>query len=313
MDKATYTCEIRNEIEARINGFLVDHSRIRQDINDSESVIDEYNRRQIFEMLQNIDDQLDGASDSSDVRSCLIQFDEPERKLVFKNLGEPFSAKGVHSIMLPHISPKKSLGKTTIGNKGLGFRSLLNWAPETIIIRSNGVELAFSEEIVADIIKGNGKLQEVLQNEIGRARLPFLTFPEIRERQVTSKWSTEIELSWNAEKSKGIPESVAKDIEGELRGFKAELMLFLPNLRRVNIEIKAADGSLEKFGYGATPWEALAEGDGKVFRRRISRFNEEDEISYVEWVAYQETHRPEWETCGHSAFLSIGFSGRAEH
>ena len=68
-----------------------------------------------------------------------------ENLLEISNNGEkPFSVKGYESIFYPGLSSKVSSG--FIGNKGLGFRSIINWADEISII-SNDFKLVFTEDL----------------------------------------------------------------------------------------------------------------------------------------------------------------------
>ena len=240
MTKKEFNDSIANEIKACVDSFVSRPRLISNFCNDSQSIVAEYNRRQIFEMLQNVDDQMDESSLLRDDKCCLIEFDKPRRSLCFKNQGVPFSDEGIKSIMLPHTSPKKKLGKTTIGNKGLGFRSLLNWKPDEIIIRSNGVTLTFSHEVVAKKIDGDPALKEAVLSQRNDGHLPMLVFPEPGNDETGSKWVTEIELRWK-EHGDGL-EAVFADIENELRSFKSELMLFLPRLLKVGILIVSAQG-----------------------------------------------------------------------
>ena len=45
--------------------------------------------------------------------------------MIIKNTGIGFSKEGVESLLTSNLSPKDN---NYIGNKGLGFRSILNWA-----------------------------------------------------------------------------------------------------------------------------------------------------------------------------------------
>jgi hypothetical protein len=80
----------------------------------------DYHGREILELLQNADD----ASGEPDTRSQRAALVLDEAGLCFANTGIPFSEDGVESLMVSNYSPKK--GETRyIGNRGLGFRSVL--------------------------------------------------------------------------------------------------------------------------------------------------------------------------------------------
>lgn len=101
----------------------------------------EYNGRQLLELLQNADDE------NSD--EVLIRLDTNKNLLQISNKGEnckPFSYEGIRSLMISNLSSKTT--KKFIGNKGLGFRSIINWS-EKITINSNNLDVIFSKEIVS--------------------------------------------------------------------------------------------------------------------------------------------------------------------
>lgn len=146
-------------------------SRKASDKNNEEEVLEEYNERQLFELLQNIDDQ--GS------KEALIKLDTSNNILLVSNTGEPFSKGGLQSLMMANLSPKRfrtiklptlkwltsyqvlnlidfqyqfnkftktfnAQKKGFIGNKGLGFRSLLNWLGK-IYVKSTNLSIEFSE------------------------------------------------------------------------------------------------------------------------------------------------------------------------
>ncbi len=115
--------------------FKRDDNDVKQkDWKDEKEIIKSYNGRQLFELLQNIDD--------AKSKKALIKIDTKNKLLFVANKGLPFSENGLKSLMMAHLSPKD---KTFIGNKGLGFRSLFNWLGE-IYIKSENLSVEFSKE-----------------------------------------------------------------------------------------------------------------------------------------------------------------------
>lgn len=104
----------------------------------------EYNGRQVLEMLQNAEDEVQDDG--------LVIIKLYEDRLVIANKGNPFSKDGVESLMTPNLSSKQP-DDTKIGSKGLGFRSLLNWS-ESIEIVSKDLSIEFSKD-VASLFTGN--------------------------------------------------------------------------------------------------------------------------------------------------------------
>lgn len=82
----------------------------------------EYRGQELLELLQNADDASTGDSTANRVVVVL-----DEEGLCFANSGKPFSRKGIQSLMVSDNSPKRYGEARFIGNKGLGFRSILSW------------------------------------------------------------------------------------------------------------------------------------------------------------------------------------------
>lgn len=276
MDSKVFQGEILQAIEAQIKAYSVPGASVLGGfIQRSRTCVAQYNGRQIFEMLQNMDDQMteDGLKD--DERCSLIVLNKKNGKLLFRNKGAPFSVAGIVSIMYPDVSPKRKGKLPTIGNKGLGFRSLLNWKPKEIVIRSNETELVFSDKVASAYVT---KYQE-LKNALSRAdeeQLPMLSFPEIKQwEDHNTGWATEIELT-------DITEFV-DDIQKELNDFDSELMLFLPHLRQVEIHI-IEESHESKAIYQASKRKQILEKESRCQTRTIR--NQKDGCNWVtrEWL-----------------------------
>lgn len=65
--------------------------------------------------------------------------------LIAANTGRPFMPKGVRSLVVSDVSPKRLSRERYIGNKGLGFRAVLTWSSEPLIM-SGDFLIAFSPE-----------------------------------------------------------------------------------------------------------------------------------------------------------------------
>ena len=138
---------IENEIEKQINTYESNENRIVSDYEKEQETFKEYNGRQVLEFLQNADDEK-----STEV---FIKLDTKKQILEISNKGikcSPFSIGGIQSLMLPNFSPKKrdKNRKSYIGNKGLGFRSIINWSEE-ITILTNNLKINFSYDISKEI------------------------------------------------------------------------------------------------------------------------------------------------------------------
>jgi len=158
---------IQNEIIKQINVYKSDESRIVSDYEKEQETFKEYNGRQVLELLQNADDE-----QSNEV---LIKINTKDQILDISNKGKncnPFSIDGIKSLMLSNFSPKKrdKNRKKYIGNKGLGFRSIVNWS-EQITIYSNNLQIDFSYDISKEIYKKETKkdVEKIMQTTMHRS------------------------------------------------------------------------------------------------------------------------------------------------
>ena len=215
---------ILNARKANINDYKR-ISRLFSDYAEENKTIKDYNGRQILELLQNADDE-----SSTEVE---IFFDSSSRLLKVSNIGTPFSEKGFESLLLPNNSPKKSK-KKYIGNKGLGFRSILNWAEHVEII-SNGCDVQFSrdiatkvvEEELSDYLEEIQKHKEESGDKPDAFRYPILSLPQVKEYEDDSEWSTEIRIRYF--------EGYENDIREQLKFLSEEVLLFVRNINKITI------------------------------------------------------------------------------
>lgn len=108
------------------------------DANRERSITRDYEGREILELLQNANDQAAELGMQGIVAMQLL----PDGLLV-ANTGLPFSREGVASLQTSHLSPKRHRREQLVGNKGLGFRAILNWTA-TPCITSQHLKLAVS-------------------------------------------------------------------------------------------------------------------------------------------------------------------------
>lgn len=118
--------------------------------NEQENLIG-YQGREILELLQNAVDELEENSDA------VIEISLNDQLLKVCNNGKPFTFEGFQSLIYSHFSPKYE-NDNYIGNKGTGFRSILNWA-EKIRIYSGDLSVEFAES------QANKLLEELLSHD----------------------------------------------------------------------------------------------------------------------------------------------------
>ena len=99
----------------------------------------DYNGRQILELLQNVDDACEEKKQDEEV---IVSISYHNNILEVGNTGTTFTKETIERLCLGRASEKSS---QKIGNKGTGFRSLLNDA-EWIELHSGDFAIRFSEE-----------------------------------------------------------------------------------------------------------------------------------------------------------------------
>jgi hypothetical protein len=142
----------------------------------------DYEGREILELLQNAND---AAAEAALEGRVVIELSHDG--LVLANTGVTFSTGGMESLQTSHLSPKRRNRQAFIGNKGLGFRAILNWS-RTPIILSGPLRIAYSqhlaEEKLAELIEASGEIAQLIGDErrtISDCTGPLLAFPGYSE------------------------------------------------------------------------------------------------------------------------------------
>lgn len=227
-----YKQEIESIIDKSIKTYTHSNDRFLSDYNREVELTKEYNGRQLLELLQNADDA--GSEHVS------ISLNTNSQILSISNDGTPFSIDGINSLMISNLSPKKE--NTYIGNKGLGFRSILNWA-ECINIYTNQCKVSFSYKIAKNVFENRLGLTQDDKDQIRSKQLlndssipfPILAIPEIEHKVNSLNRTTTIEIKYKSE--------YYSDIEKQLNDICAEILLFLNNIKQISIE---KDSVIEK-------------------------------------------------------------------
>lgn len=280
---ANFEEAVRNTIKSRIDVLSSDdgsgmYAELEAFVNRTDRIVRDYNGRQVFEMLQNMDDQMRDEVPEND-RCSEILLDKKRGTLSFRNNGRPFSFGGIVSILRPDISPKEK--QPTIGNKGLGFRSLLNWKPRELVVRAGDIELVFSAAVADKVLADNANLRRAVEALRSKGKeLPILSFPDpdIGKREEGQEWTTEIEL-------RGLDDNATESIEKELRGFRSETLLFLPYLHKIEIRIEG--GETCRTIYSDTSWETI-DAKNSIFKRTICKKTGENSKESTDWLAFRK-------------------------
>lgn len=161
---------IEEELRKRKEDYLSSPTYLLEHYHNEKGNVEAYNGRQLLEMLQNADDACENAKE----KRVLIKLRGSE--LTISNNGEPFTEDGFTSIIYSNASPK-TMQQNKIGQKGLGFRSILSWADE-VIITSGGTKLAFSQKIanqfLQNLINESDKVAKFIKQK-SKSKFPIAT------------------------------------------------------------------------------------------------------------------------------------------
>jgi hypothetical protein len=231
-------------------------NRLVSDFKGESHFIRDYEGREILELLQNAND----AALKADQRGR-THFELHPAGLIAANTGASFSPAGVESLCLPHTSPKRAEGPQMIGNKGLGFRAVLNWTRFPLIL-SGELAIVFSMRVAEDIQGKLALLSEELRVCIEREKqlsgdrvVPLLAFPgfspdgdlthflDEKQNTIYSRCRELQEAGYDT--VIGMPfdeaESVRAAVEKQVRFLRPEVLLFASSLAELEIVI---DGEL---------------------------------------------------------------------
>lgn len=280
------------------------YHRINQDFNGEIETRDSYRGREILEMLQNAEDQKSSY--------FFISVDTTAKTMCFYNGGIPFSKKGFDAILYAKTSPKQG-NLSSIGNKGLGFRSILNWA-ESVDIYSRHTHVSFSIEIAKQKWNelrlffgknGLGANIKEIQDNFNRLRetnhdisVPLSVFavPEatsyedlpIDFSECRDDIATVIKVRYKDDLQEGILK--------QIRSIKNETLLFIKNLKKIIIKIDDETTTISKAIQRTEQWNDgcvlecfitngksqgkysiyMEDGKHKEYEKEIEEYTEED-------------------------------------
>lgn len=233
--KTKIIADCNKYIKTLVDEYREDHIKIQE----RERLIEEntiekrdikgYHGREILELLQNADDAY---------LKSIVEGNKPDvplevsisyvnNILTVKNTGTAFDKNGIKAIVYGNNSPKE--GKY-IGNKGTGFRSILNWA-KSVKILSGGFNILFSKKIAKDFFESI-KNEKQISKQLARKKylyIPMLAIPKALENQ-TYNDSTSIEIE--------IDETKLNDefnVIKQLDSIDLRILLFLPNISKISI------------------------------------------------------------------------------
>lgn len=221
MQKSFTQEDIIREFEKTKQVYITAPERILSDFRKEKENLVGYRGREILELLQNAVDELEENSNAA------IEISIKGNLLKVCNNGKPFSFEGFQSLIYSNFSPKYEKDNY-IGNKGTGFRSILNWA-EKIKIYSGNLAVEFSED------KANSLLEELQKHDSVKefcrknndVHIATLAVPAPIEKNAAMPFDTVIEIS--------LKENMSDKVSNQLKEITPETILFLPKLKTLTI------------------------------------------------------------------------------
>ena len=273
---------IQKEIDSIEQKYLRSAMDIISDHNTENKTKTDYKRRQIYELLQNADDCY-----SEEFPQIFVRMELRDNLLIIQNTGVPFSARGILSLMHTDASSKH---EGTIGCKGLGFRSVLNWA-NRITVYTNEFYVDFSEDrAVHNLERYKQQSHAYGSEELDRlSRTAILTAAEVcNDKGEIAKWllpdfSTAIVLYCE--------DAYINEIRSQLTNLKFEELLFLQHVNTIEIVMGKATRKIESFKENelCIIQESDSISQWRVWSRQGDLTNENGETKKYELIiAYNE-------------------------
>lgn len=252
--------------------------------NRERSAADSYRGRQLLELLQNADDA--GREVASGVEVLLRLQDD---FLVVANTGEPFTRDGIESLVVSDVSPKQ-LEQQFIGEKGLGFRSVLTWSSSPLVASGDHVvafdpgrarkaseSLASEDEAVRTTLRRWREREHDTAHPAATLRFPYVPDPT-DERLVCAVdlldagYDTAVVLPL---RSIGSDREIKKSVESQLETVSAETLLFCRHISRLMVDAHVSRN-----------WSVLREDQGVHVDVVVHEDGVDDPLL---WRLYRET------------------------
>lgn len=197
---------------------------------------DGYCKRPLLELLQNIEDALVSETQKpQEATSPRALFKFEHDCLWAANKGVPFDVEGFESLCDSNRSAKK--GRDFIGNKGTGFKAVLNWT-DTPEIHSDIIHARFNRKEAERLIRekiGDKRYENMIGKSGWRGQAPLLRVPLKAEKDGITRelldngWVTVVKLPVRRDK--------VAEVCTALKEFDPVNLLFLRHLSRIRIEL----------------------------------------------------------------------------
>lgn len=207
--------------------------------NDDKALARSYHGRELLELIQNADDAY-VSSEISETSSRDVLIEYKNNILRISNRGSAFNRDSVERLSQGNASGK---GIQYIGNKGIGFRSVLNWAKE-IRIYSGDYSFGFSKEFAEEKMTYLKSNFQNIQDEVkanSKISFPVLWAPYwVEQNQKEPNYDTTIEIV--------VDRAIPKDewsVQNQIDELDSNILLFMQNITKIFIKTESKYYSLE--------------------------------------------------------------------
>jgi hypothetical protein len=229
-------CKIRKIADEAIQLYSMETQRAYiEDKKKEISLTKQYKGREIYELLQNIDD---AADENKDCKASIEYYGE---YLTVSNNGHHFTISTLQRLCQGGVSEKND---QYIGCKGIGFRSVLNWSDEIEIYSGKNddyISVRFSRKHAQSQLdslfnKSNESIKNHLEKQIEELKSKGIdsSYPIFRApepiKPIEKKYDTVIKLK--------IKEGYKTEIINSLKDIDRYILLFLPHLKQINISVE---------------------------------------------------------------------------
>lgn len=248
-----------------------------------------YHGREILELLQNAGD----AAHQAEVRGRVRIVVDP-LGMVVGNTGLPFDEGGMMSLQTANLSPKREREAVVIGDKGLGFRSILNWT-RSPLISSGRLNVAFLPAYAASMLQRLEQRSEHVARLVTKEReisgelvVPRLAFPQPIEDWAGHSWPEEdgiraVAMTCQALRSEGFNTAVGmpfasprayNEVVAQLDELQPEFLLLVDSIGELEIQVSGRRPlAWARDSIGA--WRVIREGDQELSRWTVTSFDDE--------------------------------------
>ncbi|GED30264.1 DUF3883 domain-containing protein [Brevibacillus centrosporus] len=224
--------EIRNRY---FDEYKTSKYRLESDFKEDEQRKTDYHGRELLELLQNVDD----AAVNATLSEVDVLLEYKNNVFTVANNGTVFTQETIERLCHGSASNKSD---DFIGNKGTGFRSLLNWGKQ-IEIHSGEFHVGFSQEFADKEFSKllvESEIVKEQQRNVPNLSIPVLHCP-FEAESIETSYDTVIRIITDESF-----QSDQQNILNQIKRFDYKALIFLPNITKITIRTDEFDKVVEK-------------------------------------------------------------------